>query len=202
MALRVLIADDHPLVRHGLRAVLEAAGIEVVAEAADGREAIAAIRATDPHVAILDLSMPDVDGLEVLAQARTWPRAPHFVVLTMHEDYAQKARSLGAKGYVLKDDATREIVDCVERVGRGGTYLSAALGPEGEPAAAAALATLSDAERRVLRLVGQHKTSREIAELLCVSHRTVQNHRANMVKKLGLAGSQALLRFALEHGDS
>ncbi|MCA9606080.1 MAG: response regulator transcription factor [Myxococcales bacterium] len=200
MALRVLIADDHPLLRHGLRAVLEAAGIEVVAEAADGRETLAAIRAVDPHVAIVDLSMPDVDGLEILAQARTWPRAPRFVVLTMHEEYAPKALALGAKGYVLKDDATREIVDCVRTVARGDRYLSRALGPTGEPTPTVALATLTDTERRVLRLVGQHKTSREIAELLSVSHRTVQNHRANMCKKLGLEGSQALLRFALDHG--
>jgi len=204
MALRVLIADDHPLFRHGLRAALEARpDVVVVAEAADGREAIEQIRVHDPDVAILDLSMPELDGLEVLAQAATWPRAPSFVVLTMHDAYASRAFELGALGYVLKEDATAEIVTCVERVVRGERFVSPALaGASAAEVAAPAIEELSAAERRVLRLVGQHKTSREIAEVLHLSPRTVQNHRANMCRKLGLEGSQALLRFALEHRDA
>lgn len=198
----MLIADDHPLLRHGLRAVLEeAAGIAVVAEASDGREAIEAIRAHAPDVAVIDLSMPDVDGFEILAQARTWPQAPALVVLTMHETYAAKALSLGARGYVLKDDATKEIVECVRRVARGGTYVSASIEVAPEASPSPAVSALTDTERRVLRLVGQHKTSREIAALMHVSLRTVQNHRANTCRKLGLAGSQALLQFALAHAD-
>lgn len=198
MAVRVLIADDHPLFRQGLRAALERRGISVVAEVSDGREAIAQIHALRPAVAILDLSMPGLDGLEVLAQARTWPWAPAFVVLTMHDAYAARARELGALGYVLKEDAASQIVDCVERVAEGRAFVSPSIAASaGERAAPGTLEMLSDAERRVLRLVGQHMTSREIAGVLHISQRTVQNHRANMCRKLGLSGSQALLKLAL-----
>jgi len=204
MALRVLIADDHPLFRQGLRAALERRpDVVVVAEAGDGREAIALVREHAPDVAILDLSMPELDGLEVLAQAATWPSAPAFVVLTMHDAYASRALELGALGYVLKEDAAAEIVTCVERVVRGQRFVSPALaGATPTEVAPPALEELSAAERRVLRLVSQHKTSREIAEILHLSPRTVQNHRANMCRKLGLEGSQALLKFALEHQDA
>lgn len=196
MTLRVVIADDHPLFRQGLRAALEGRGLAVIGEATDGHEAIAVIQARAPDVAVIDLSMPGIDGLEVLAQARTWPSAPAFVVLTMHDAYAARARELGALGYVLKEDAATQIVACVERVASGRPFASPGLGDAG---ASPTVETLSPAERRVLRLVSQHKTSREIAELLHVSTRTVQNHRANMCRKLGLRGSQALLAFALAH---
>jgi DNA-binding NarL/FixJ family response regulator len=155
-------------------------------------------------VAVLDVSMPILDGLEVLAQARTWPRSPAFVVLTMHDEYVHKALALGALGYLLKEDAALEIVDCVAAAAAGRRYLSRSLPARAEVDGprAAALEKLTEAERRVLGLVGQHKTSREIAAILCVSHRTVQNHRASMCAKLELRGAQALLRFALDHREA
>lgn len=202
MTTRVLIADDHPLFRQGLRVALEANGLSVVAEASDGREAIAQIQAHAPDVAIVDLSMPALDGLEVLAQAQTWPSRPAFVVLTMHDDYVARALELGALGYVLKEDAAAQIVECVQRVVRGRRFVSPALSiePHASPSGGQ-LEALSPAERRVLRLVAHHMTSREIADVLKLSPRTVQNHRANMCRKLGLSGSQALLKLALEHEE-
>lgn len=200
---RVVVCDDHPLFRAGLRAALEDAGHRVVAEAATGHEGIAQLREHEPDVAVLDLSMPELDGMEVLAQTRTWPRPPLCVVLTMHEQYATRASELGARGYLLKEDAASHIASCLQAVLRGETYASPSLGPwPPAPTSGTALAELTDGERRVLRLVAQHKTSREIAEVLHVSTKTVQNHRASMVRKLALSGSQALLRYALSQREA
>lgn len=201
----VLIVDDHPLLRRGLAEVIRRLpGYVLCAEAGDGRQALEAIREHRPEVVLLDVSMPGVDGLEVLAQAATWPSRPTFVMLTMHNEYVARALELGAWGYLLKEDAVTEIEDCLAAISAGRRYLSKRLPPgsHGAPTSDAALAQLTPAERRVLRLVAQHLTSREIAEVLSVSHRTVQNHRAGMSRKLGLTGSGALLRFALAQREA
>ncbi|MCC7252939.1 response regulator transcription factor [Hyphomicrobium sp.] len=199
--MRVVIADDHPLMRCGLAGTIDALpGFEVVAEAEDGLAALDAIREHRPAIVVVDVAMPRLDGLEVLAQAMTWADPPRFIVLTMHEDLVARAVATGALGYLLKEDTTSEIEPCLRAVAEGRRYLSRRLPPgalEAESPSAATLRALSSSERRVLRLVGRHMTSREIAGVLKVSHRTVQNHRANMVKKLELGGSAALLRFAL-----
>jgi DNA-binding NarL/FixJ family response regulator len=203
MGLRVLIADDHPIVRRGLREVLDRGGFEVVAEVGGGLEALAALRSLRPAIAVLDISMPGIDGLEVLAQARTWPDPPAIVLLTMHAEYAQRALDAGAAGYVLKENAEDEILACLKAVAAGRRFVSS--GIPWQPAAGGAIAVvgpleaLTATERRILRLLAGFKTSREIAEVLCVSPRTVQNHRANMCAKLGLEGPKALLQFALDH---
>jgi DNA-binding NarL/FixJ family response regulator len=203
---RVVIADDHPLVRRGLRQLVEAAGgYQVVAEADTGLAALAALREHRPAIAIVDVSMPELDGLEVLAQTRTWPDPPAVVLLTMHDEYAERALAGGAAGYLLKDTAESDVVACLAAVAAGGRYLSPGLpvrpAPGGGVEPTDTLAALTSAERRILRLLAGFKTSREIAEVLCVSPRTVQNHRANMCAKLGLRGSKALLQFALDHAD-
>jgi DNA-binding NarL/FixJ family response regulator len=202
--LRVLIADDHPIFRRGLRDLVAGhAGFEVVAEVGTGLEALAALRSLRPAIAILDISMPGLDGLEVLAQSRTWPAPPAVVLLTMHDEYAERALAAGAAGYVLKENAEQDILACLEAVAAGRRFVSA--GIQGRSTAAgtieatSALASLTATERRVLRLLSRFKTSREIASVLCVSPRTVQNHRANMCAKLALKGPKALLQFALDH---
>jgi DNA-binding NarL/FixJ family response regulator len=199
----IVIADDHPVFRRGLRDVIEDDGaFEVVAEASDGIEAIALIKQHRPAIAVLDVAMPRADGLEVLAQARSWPTAPAFVLLTMYETYAERALQLGALGYLTKEEATAELIACLRSVVRGRRYVSRGIQVAevgGVLRVDTPLAVLTESERRVLRLLVQLKTSREIAEILCVSHRTVQNHRQNMCEKLGLRGPKALLRFALEH---
>ena len=196
----VLIADDHPLVRRGLCDVIDQdSPFRVVAEVADGRAAIEALRASRISVAIVDISMPELDGIEVLRHTQQWHERPAMVMLTMHDDYVSTALQLGARGYLLKERAVGEVVSCLYAVDRGEVFLSEGLSDGTPTLARSRLAELSPTELRVLKLLSEFKTSREIADVLCISYRTVQNHRQNAVKKLGLEGKNALLRFAVSH---
>lgn len=209
--IRVVIADDHPIFRSGLRQVLELDGaISVVAEVGDGEAALARVEALRPDVAVLDVNMPVRDGLEVARALRDARSATRVVFLTMYRDrqYLDSALDAGASGYVLKDGAVSEIADAVRTVAAGGRYVSARLTSllldrrdraDGLAAAEPGVADLTPTERRVLGLVAEYKTSREIAEVLCVSPRTVEHHRASAAAKLGLKGANALLKFAVEH---
>lgn len=194
----VLIADDHPIFRRGLRALLEEDGrFCVIAEAGDGAAALELSRRLAPRFVLLDVSMPGLDGLVVLAELARRPRPPAVALLTMYDEYAQRAVELGASGYLLKENAAAEVVACLLAIEAGDTYVSPEL--RAEPGGPDALSCLSAAERRVVSLVAELKTSREIAELLCISTRTVQNHRRNACKKLGLVGDKALLELALRY---
>lgn len=197
----ILIADDHPVFRRGLREVVEESQrFRVISEVGDGRAALDKIRELRPAAAVLDIEMPELDGLEVLKQAQGWPSAPRFVVLSMHNSYVKEALEAGASGYVLKENAVDEVTECLITVMSGRRYVGQGTGMElkgKESRPADPLSTLTPTERRIVKLVGEVKTSREIADILCVSLRTVQNHRARACSKLGLEGSQALLRFAL-----
>ncbi|MFK7988313.1 MAG: response regulator [Sandaracinaceae bacterium] len=196
-AIRVVIVDDHPLLRSGLRGALEATrNVHVVAEADGADEALERCRELQPDVLVTDIAMADIDGLELITELQSWHRRPEIVVLSMHNEFAAKAFRLGARGYVAKEDAANEIADCVAAVTRGERYVSASVPSEAHPRAAGA-SELTDTERRVLRLVATHLTSREIAKKLSVSRRTVDNHRANICRRLDLSGPHALLRFAL-----
>jgi DNA-binding NarL/FixJ family response regulator len=209
--IRVVIADDHPVFRQGLRQVVEAEpSLRVVAEAGDGEAALARLREARPDVALVDLDMPGMSGFEVARAVRRENLPVELVFLTMHkdEDVLEEALRLGVKGYVVKDSAVTDIVGSVRAVAAGRHFISpsvsAHLVRRRERAADLArrkpgLEDLTPAELRVLRLIAEHKTSREIAAELYVSHRTIENHRANICQKLGLRGSHALLRFALEH---
>ncbi len=202
----VLIADDHPIFRRGLREVIDShQDFSVVAEVSNGNEALAALRDQRPTVAVLDISMPELDGLEVLAQSRTWSDPPIVVMLTMYDDYVDRAMSGGARGYLLKENAEDELIVCLQKVAAGGSFISEGVdwqpATASNPGIATPLAALTATERRVLRLLANFKTSREIGEIMCVSHRTVQNHRANMCAKLELKGAKALLQFALDHKE-
>lgn len=210
-AIEVLIADDHPIVRQGLRQTIEAgAGLRVVAEAGDGREALARIKGLKPHVAVLDIQMPVLDGFGVARAVRAEGLPVGLVFLTVYrdEDIFNAALDLGVKGYVLKDSAVEDIVACVRAVAAGQHYASPALTSHlvsrGRRAAALVeerpgLAALTPTERQVLRLIADYKTSREIAAELFVSPRTVETHRNHICQKLGLRGSHALMKFALSH---
>lgn len=210
----VVIADDHAVVRAGLARVIELQpGLRVVAQAHDGEECWQQVIAHHPDVVVLDISMPSVDGFEVLSRAARAEMGCRFILLTQHEstDYWQKAQALGAMGYVHKAAALAEIVQAIESVLHGDTYVSRA----GDPQAPRdegkgpwlsnelqhTLAKLTATEKTVLKYLAQNLTSREIASSLHVSYRTVQNHRANICNKLRMRGNNRLLQFALEYRD-
>ena len=209
--IRVVIADDHPIFRQGLRQVLEAgAGITVVGEAADGVSAIALIDSLKPDVAILDIDMPVKNGFAVAKHIHDEQSQTASIFLTMYRegDALNRALEFGVRGYVLKDGAVGEIVSAVKAVAAGKHHLSPALSgllvdrmarlsalTEGHPG----LKSLTPTERRVLVLIAEKKTTKQIAADLFVSPRTIDNHRASICAKLDLQGSNALLKFALEH---
>ncbi len=207
--LQIVIADDHPIFRRGLRMVIEAdPHLKVVAEAEDGATALAEVKRLNPQVVVLDMDMPQLDGMAV-ARAIAEQRLPAAIAfLTMHKDEAtfNAALDLGVKGYVVKDSAANEIIGCIKAVAAGGSFISPALSghllnrhASGARQHPSALDTLTQAERRVLRLIAAGKLNNEIAEELFVSVRTVEHHRSNICSKLGLNGKHALLTFALTH---
>ncbi|MBX3280107.1 MAG: response regulator transcription factor [Acidobacteria bacterium] len=209
--IRILIADDHPVFRQGLRQIIETdAQLKVVAEAADGEQALARLQDTPVDVAMLDLTMPLKDGFAVARAVRELRLDVPLVFLTMHkeEDYLHAALDLGVKGYVLKDSAIIEIVNCLKAVAAGQDYISPALSSflirRSKRVAAlasekSALAGLTPTERRILKLIADGQTSREIASTLGIGVRTVEHHRNNMAVKLELRGSHALVKFAVKH---
>lgn len=209
--IRVLIADDHPIFRQGLRQVIESdSRLKIVGEAEDGQSALERIKSSGADVAVLDVEMPDMDGFEVARTLRQQKSPVAVIFLTMYKDerFFNAALDLGVKGYVLKDSAINEIIGGIKAVASGQDYVSPVLATyllnRSRRAAALvaqhpSLKDLTAAERRVLKLIAEYKTSKEIADELCVSPRTVEHHRTNISAKLELKGSHALLKFALEH---
>lgn len=205
----VLIADDHPLFRRGLRAAIEESNrFRVVAEAGDGESAIRQIERHDPTVAFVDLAMPIKDGLAVVAWASENRPVMRAVVMTLYKesDFVDRAVALGAAGYLVKDDAQDEVLRCLDTVMDGEFFLSPSVGAPNplppavaDPAETAAVTRLTPAQRSVLKLLADYRTSKEIARLLAISPKTVENHRANIVTALGLHGVNALLQFAVRN---
>jgi DNA-binding NarL/FixJ family response regulator len=210
----IVLADDHPVVRKGLRETIEEdPRLKVVAEANNGSEALEAIEKHAPNVTVLDVDMPVMNGFETARQIRSRKLRTEIVFLTMHrdEDLFNEAIDLGAKGFVLKDSALSEIVECIKIVAASGHYASPSLTSfllnrgrravrlsEDRPS----INDLTPAERNVLRHIAENMTSREIAEKLFISLRTVEKHRENISQKLGLTGSNSLLKFALQNKSS
>ncbi len=193
--------------------MLEDAGIVVVAEVDDGAAALDAIETLAPDIAILDLDMPKMDGVAVAHAVTAGRLDVKVIIMTAHKSQAlvQKVLDAGPLGFILKDDAVTDVVTCVRAVHAGRPYVSPLVSTSTRPRRQSAstltaehpgLATLSPAERRILGLVALGHTSRDIAAALSVSVRTVEHHRASITDKLGLAGSNALVRFAAAHRDT
>ena len=202
--LRVVIADDHSVVRRGLRQVLEAdTGVEVVAEAEDIDGARRYVRGHKPDVLVLDLNMPGGATLDAIPELRAEAPNTQLVILTMQNEpaYARQALAAGVMGYVLKEAADDELVEAVKRAAAGDTYLNPRLGarlaaepPPGPPDG------LSEREVEVLKMIALGHTNAEIAGQLYLSVRTVETHRAHIQQKLRLATRSELVRYALDHG--
>ncbi len=203
--IHILIADDHPIFRQGLKLVIELdPSLKVVAEAANGRDALAKIKTLQPHIALLDVDMPLGDGFEIARELRQKQPVVKIVFLTFYKDemHLGRALELGADGYLVKDSAASEIVECIKTVFAGSSYVSPVLAtyafkPRG--AEDPLFSALTGTERRVLAKLAEFKTSKQIALELGVSVRTIENHRANICEKLDLQGTHALVRFALQH---
>lgn len=205
---KILIADDHPMFRSGLRQAIEAdSSMIVVGEADNGETALRLIEEHKPDVIVLDVNMPGLSGFDVIAAMRRKSLPGEIVILTMHseEPMFAKALSLGVRGYVLKDSAASDIVNCLHAVRRGQTYTSSAVTSflfkraSGNTKPVEGLGSLTPTELVVLRLIAEYKTSRDIAGELGISLRTVENHRNNICAKLGVHGSHGLIKFALKH---
>lgn len=209
--IQIIIADDHPIFRKGLRGMIESeAGFKVVAEADNGESALSLISEFEPDIAVLDLDMPGKDGFETATAILEKNLAVGMIFLTMHntESLFNAALDMGIKGYVLKDSALPEITNCIRAVAAGNNYISPPLSGYLIDRASRAdalmrrspgISDLTPAERNILKLIAAEHTSREIAEKLFISVRTVDRHRANISSKLDLRGTNALVKFAISH---
>jgi DNA-binding NarL/FixJ family response regulator len=206
---RVFIADDHHIFRQGLLKLLEAEkAITVVGESGDGLEALQMIREQKPDIAILDISMPNMNGLEIVKHIKKDELLIEFIILTMYDDeeYFNEALECGVKGYLLKDNAISDLLQCVKCVLQGKYYVSPLISEylvnrekrvKQLRCEHPGFEKLTTMEKRILKLISENKTSKEIAEVLYISHRTVQNHRTHICEKIGLKGHHKLLQFAL-----
>lgn len=208
--IKILIADDHPIFRGGLKSVIEKErGLCVVAEAGNGAAALELIKGRQPDVAVLDLDMPEMDGFAVARELQILCLPVSVVILTMHKDemHFNRAIDLNVRGFIIKDGAAAEVVGCIKSVVAGKEYFSPVLSSFllnrarriSSFAGQAGISDLTPTERRVLSLLAELKTSKDIAAELGISPRTVENHRAHICSKLNLQGSHALTKFAIQH---
>ena len=212
--LKIVIADDHPIFRRGLCDVIQTdAGLRLVGQAGNGEEALKLLDELQPDVAILDVHMPKLTGLQAARKLVERESPVKLVLLTMHEDedLLNEALSLGIQAYVLKENAVEDLIAAVRSVAAGKTFISASLSgllvrrraqAEALRREKPGLDSLTPTERRILMLIADDKTSKEIADLLGCAVRTVDTHRQNMSQKLALSGSHSLLKFAYDNKSS
>ena len=204
--IRLLLADDHAILRAGLRMLLDAQpDMVVVGEAADGEDAVRRAHATRPDVAVVDLTMPRLGGVETLQRLRRELPVTRLLVLTMHDDpaYARVAFAAGAAGRVVKDSESTELLTAIRTVHRGGTFARPGADeppPAGDVAATPSFPALSPRERQVLELLARGHTNREVADLLSLSVKTVETHRARLSDKLALNSRADIVRVAIAIG--
>jgi two-component system response regulator NreC len=207
--IRVFLVDDHTVVRQGLRRILESdEEIEIVGEAGDGRTAIDLVQKLRPHVVVMDVAMPELNGIEATRQILKRVEGAKVLVLSMHGDdvYVRQALKAGARGYLLKDSEDLDLIKAVKAIRAGGSFfsppvskvvLSGYLGDKAEGDAEDGVARLTDREREVLQLIAEGKTNKEVAHALSVSVNTVETHRKHIMEKLDLHNTAELVRFAI-----
>jgi len=204
----ILLVDDHPIFRKGVREViLQKTELSVIAEASNGRSAITLAQIHQPDIALIDLALPDMNGFELIAKFNNVSPKTIFVVLTLYNDRTliDKAMTLGVVGYVLKSDGVDVLTDCLDKLTTSLVFLSPSVSrlqpekPTIDDENPNWLTELSQRELTVLSAIANNLTSREIAAQLNLSVRTIQNHRARMVKKLNIQGNNGLFSFALDH---
>ena len=210
--LRILLAEDHAILREGIRSLLASVpDLEVVGEAEDGLKAVAQAKQLQPDLVLVDLSLPLMNGTEVIGQIKLRNPGTRVIVMTVHksDEHVRAALDAGAEGYLLKDDSYQDLLAAIRSVVAGGTYLSPKicgrvvsgyLGQAPERGTGVPWDTLTDREREVVKLVAEGFKNREIAEHLCVSLKTVEKHRANVMRKLDLHSAAGLTAYAFENG--
>ena len=209
---RIVLAEDHTILREGLRALLSAdAKFEIVGEAADGRQAVRAVEKLGPDLVMMDLSMPRMTGMDAIREIKKRYPETKIIALTVHktEEYLRTTLQVGANAYVLKDATRDELLMAIENVLKGQTYLSPGVSEkviegylEGKESRlpSSTLGLLSPREREILKLIAEGYKNKEIAVDLCISLKTVEKHRANLMKKLDLHNAAALTAYAIEQG--
>jgi RNA polymerase sigma factor (sigma-70 family) len=208
-AYRVILADDHILVRHGLKRILEEKeGLEIAGEAGNGLELLSILNKTDSDLIILDVSMPHLRGIEAIAEIRQVRPNVKVLMFTMHkeEEYLYQAISAGADGYLLKEDAEKELFAAIENIRKGRIYISPGLADQSMQNWASlrrgesdsrVTETLTVRQREILKMIAEGLSNKEIGDLLCISVRTVERHRANMMSKLNIRKTAELVQYAL-----
>lgn len=208
---RVLLADDHTILREGLRALLQSSPeLEVIGEASDGHEAVQMANQLAPDVVLIDLSMPRINGTEAIELMRKRNPSLRIIALTVHrtEEYVRATLDAGANGYVLKDDTRNELISAIHAVVQGKTYLSPSicgqlvncyLEPGSGNTMSSSWDNLTLREREVIKLIAEGNTNKMIARLLSISVKTVEKHRGNLMKKLGLHSASKITAYAIEH---
>lgn len=208
MPVRIVLADDHVIVRQGLKLILSAAGFEVVGEASDGHEAVRLARETEPDIAVLDVVMPLMNGMEAAREIQqACPRTKAILLTSRHEEQLiLEALRAGIRGCVLKTYQAQDLIRAIRDVSSGGVYLSPTLSRCVVEAYRSRTSLppdpLSPRERQVLQLIAEGKRTREVADLLGVSVKTAESHRTNIMRKLGISQTAGLVRYALQQGIS
>jgi two-component system, NarL family, response regulator NreC len=206
MPIKVMLADDHALVRQGLKTLLEREGFLVTGEASDGQEAIRLTARIRPDVAILDLSMPTLNGVDAAREIAKLPAPPKVILLTRHDEdqYVIESLRAGVRGYVLKNQAATDLVQAIRQVSRGDIYLSPRVSKTVVEAFLAKTDLppdpLTSRERQVLQLISEGKSTKEVAGLLGISLKTAESHRARLMQKLEIHETATLVRYAIRHG--
>ena len=204
-SLRILLADDHEIFRQGVRLLLEREGFQLVGEAADGEEAVQLAQTLDPDVAILDLGMPGLNGIDAARRIREYAPHTQTILLTMYEDetYIVEALRAGMHGYVLKSQTATDLIDTIKEVARGAVLVTPGMSAAAADAYASgetsSRGTLTEREQEIVKMIAEGKTNRIIADALGLSVKTIESHRSKIMQKLNIHRTAELIRYSIRH---